>query len=97
MDASVYANESETIFGACTLDAMQVKNFLYNPVTAITVQLFRNGIAQPSFQCSTSAAAGAACIVAGQAVAVVPGDTIALKVSGAGGKGGYVFSALHCR
>jgi hypothetical protein len=97
LDATVYANEAESILGACTLDAMQVRNFVYNNSSAITVQLYRNGAAQPSFQCSTAATVGASCSITGQVVAVVPTDTIALKVSNAAGRSGYVFSALHCK
>ncbi|MES1257375.1 MAG: hypothetical protein ABUS51_03060, partial [Acidobacteriota bacterium] len=97
LDATVYGNEAATILGACTLDAMQVRNFVYNDSSPITVQLYRNGAALPAFQCSTAATIGASCSVTGQAVAVVPADTIALKVSNAAGRSGYIFSALHCK
>ncbi|HVW83523.1 MAG TPA: hypothetical protein VHB50_02535, partial [Bryobacteraceae bacterium] len=97
LDASVYANESESVLGSCTMDAMQIRNYLYNTTTAVNVQLYKNGAAQTSFQCSTPATLGASCSVTSQSVAVAPGDSIALRVSNASGRDGYVFSTLHCR
>ena len=97
LDATVYNNEAQMILGACMIDAMQVRNYVYNKTTAISVQLYVNGTPQPSFHCSTVATIGASCSVTGGAVAVIASDTIALKVSNASGRSGYVFSALHCK
>lgn len=97
LDATVYGNESEMILGTCTIDAMQVRNYIDNSVAAINVQLYTNGTPATAFQCSAPATMGAACSVTGQAVAVSPGDTIALRVSNASGGNGYIFSALHCK
>jgi uncharacterized protein (TIGR03437 family) len=97
LDATVYGNESEMILGTCTIDAMQVRNYIDNNGTAINVQLYTNGAPATAFQCSAPATMGATCSVTGQAVAVSPSDTIALHVSNASGRNGYVFSALHCK
>jgi hypothetical protein len=96
VDATVYANESATILAACTLDSMQVRNYIYNSTTAIAVQLYHNGAAQSSFKCSTAASLAASCTVTGQSVAVAAGDTIALQISNASGDNGFAYVALHC-
>jgi hypothetical protein len=96
IDMTVYGNETAIILAACTIDAMQVKNFLYSNVNAITVQLYKNGVGQ-AFQCTTAATVGASCAVTGQSIAVAVNDTIALKVTNAVSNGGYIYHALHCK
>jgi hypothetical protein len=95
LDATSYNNEAETILQACTIDAMQVRNYIPNNTSGVTVQLYKNNSPQ-SLSCSTKAAVGSACAITGQSISVGPGDSIALQISNVSSRTGYVYSTVHC-
>ena len=97
LDATIYNNESELVLAACTIDAMQVRNYLTNPATAATVQLFQNGSAVSGFTCTTSSTIGSSCNLTGKSVSISAGDTLALQITQGSANNGAVFSVMHCK
>ena len=104
VNASVYANASIKVFGACTVDALQVWNYTSNSAINGTVTLFHNTLAT-SLTCVTVTGPGSSCsdTNAAHAVSLAVGDTIALQLatSTSGGFGtvdaGTFYIQLHCK
>jgi len=101
VDTSVYANASMTVYGACTIDAMQMRNYMASVPVNATVTLYKNGAAT-ALTCSTPATPGSSCTDTSHPVALAVNDTIALRMSTTNAAGfgqatlGLMFVQLHC-
>ena len=101
VDTSVYANASMTVYGACTIDAMQMRNYMASVAMDATATLYKNGAAT-ALTCSTPATPGSSCTDTSHPVALAVNDTIALRMTTTNAAGfgqvtlGLMFVQLHC-
>jgi hypothetical protein len=101
VDTSLYANGSINVYGACTVDAMQMRNYLSNVPLDATATLYKNGTAT-ALTCSTPATPGSSCTDTSHPIALAVNDTMALRMSTTNSAGfgvatfGVMYVQLHC-
>ncbi len=111
INASVYNNASITVFGACTVDGLQVRNYTGDTADKFTATLYHSGVST-SLTCGTPTGALTPCSDTSHTVSLAAGDTIALYLQttntggfitayGGGGDDGSVpgplYIQLHCK